>query len=85
MDSKDEIMRAIGRMEGTIAEGFKSTHQRLDTVNGRLGKHDDAISTLKIKLSYAKGRASIYAILVSSLISVGIGVAIFFITHHSNG
>lgn len=43
----DDVMLAIGRLEGKVDTGFGAINQRLDTVNSRLNKHDDKISGLQ--------------------------------------
>ena len=45
--SNESIERILGRLEGTITKGFEGVHQRLDTANGRLEKHDEKIGELE--------------------------------------
>lgn len=44
---KDEIMRAIGNLEGKVKTGFEGIHDRQDTTNGRLGKTEDRVGDLE--------------------------------------
>ena len=59
-DLHNEIMRAIGQLEGKIEEGFKATGQRLDGINGKVQRHDDKISEISNEQANLKGKATAY-------------------------
>lgn len=82
MERHDDIMRAIGMLEGTVTEGFKSTHQRLDVVNGRLGKHDEKIGKLESAESFRKGQMVFISLITGTVLSVVGGVIVYALTHH---
>lgn len=67
-ESHNEIMRAIGRIEG----GIQGINQRLDVVNGRLNKHSDKINELEKFSDQLTGKMTIVAAVV------GGGVAVFW-------
>lgn len=43
----DDVILAIGRLEGKVETGFDGVKQRLDYANGRLNKHDEKIQALQ--------------------------------------
>ena len=55
----NEISRAIGNLEGTVASGFKSMNKRLDKVNGTINSHDTRINKVESEQDKAKGVATI--------------------------
>ncbi len=52
MEEHNELNRTLGEILG----GVKGINQRLDVVNGRLGKHDDKIHTLESFMDNVTGR-----------------------------
>jgi hypothetical protein len=69
MESCDlnDVMRAIGKLEGSLASGFDAVNKRLDISNGRLNKHDEHISSLEETRSEAAGRSSAFSWTSSTL------------------
>lgn len=61
----NDIMRVLGNLEGKV-DGI---NERLDKVNGRLGKHDEAIATLTASDNYRKGQATLTAIIWSTVVT----------------
>ena len=43
-----KIAEELGKIRGSMNEGFKGVHQRLDSLNGKVSKHDDDIRSLQI-------------------------------------
>lgn len=66
----NEIMRAIGNLEGKI-DGI---NQRLDVSNGRLSKHDEKIQSLEISRGELKGGSKIFMMFVGA-----VGALIMFV------
>jgi len=60
-ENHDEILRAIGRLEGAMTEGFKAIHARQDVANGKLIKHDEKIDELESYRDQLKGRVAVIA------------------------
>jgi hypothetical protein len=61
---EDNINRALGRLEGKV----DAILHRLDDIGGTQTKHDDRISALE----HAHTRIKTYALVGSSLISIGV-------------
>ena len=61
MESCDlnDVMRAIGTLEGKLQEGFEGIHRRQDTTNGRLDKHDDRLGDLEGWKNQQVGRITV--------------------------
>jgi len=55
----NEIMRAIGQLEGKVEEGFKNTQQRLDAINGRVKENETKINKLQNEVIDIKSKAAI--------------------------
>jgi hypothetical protein len=79
MESNDDIMRAIGRLEGELQEGFSGIHTRQDITNGRIAKTEDRVSSLETSRAETVGWDKRSAIsrniiwgLIGSLISGGL-------------
>jgi len=64
-NAHNEIMRAIGNLEGKI-DGINF---RLDTLNGRVGKHDDKINIIESNQQYRRGQIVIIGAIVGGVIS----------------
>ena len=62
----NEIMRAVGRLEGKV-DGI---NQRLDGINGTLKNHDEKIGTLSNDVSQIKGKAAIIGSLFGAVAAV---------------
>ncbi|MCP6719749.1 MAG: hypothetical protein KJI72_00265 [Patescibacteria group bacterium] len=60
----NEIMRAIGHLEGTVKEGFKNTENHFKSINGKVERHDKEINALKTKATILWGGATLTAIAV---------------------
>lgn len=45
MTAKDDrqLVQDISELKGIVTEGFRAVHQRQDTANGKLSKHEDSI------------------------------------------
>lgn len=54
-ENHQEIMLAIGNLQGTV----NGINDRLDKVNGRLGKHDEQIANLRIEGAVGKTKIGI--------------------------
>lgn len=50
-----ELERRLTKMESNINSGFTGIHQRLDTLNGKVFKHDEWITDQRIHASEVKG------------------------------
>lgn len=55
----DQIMFMLGQMDGKL-DGINT---RLDTVNGRVGKHDESIISLRAYKDEANGKIKIIGII----------------------
>ena len=53
---EEEFERAIAGLTKAIEAGFAGTNSRLDKVNGRLDRHDEAIMDLQIERAKQLGR-----------------------------
>jgi hypothetical protein len=67
-----EVMRAIGNLEGTIKEGFKSMDSQFYVVGNRLNSHADKINVLEKSNDTMTGRLSI----ISGIFGLLGGVAV---------
>ena len=46
-EHKNDIMRAIGTLEGSVKTGFSGVHKRQDTANGRLSSTEKRVRELE--------------------------------------
>lgn len=58
-ENHDEILRAIGRIEGRMEGLDTKMTEGFSRINGRLGKHDDAIAALISTEDQRKGKSEI--------------------------
>lgn len=63
-----EMMRAIGRLEGKLEEGFKGVQTRQDIANHRVGKLEDRVNTLESDVAVSKGKLTV---IVSAITLLG--------------
>lgn len=78
----NDVMRAIGTLEGSVREGFEGIHRRQDITNGRIDKQDNRISILESTSAKETGRRSAYnwvGGLVYSGLALGAGILGSFI------
>jgi len=61
MSKTDDVMLAIGRLQGAIEEGFKNTDANFARINGSLGKQDGRIRTLETFKDQAAGKITVIA------------------------
>lgn len=47
-EHKEEIIRAIGQLEGKISVGFEGVHKRQDIANSRTNKLEERVNKLEI-------------------------------------
>jgi len=68
----NEIMRAIGRLEGKVEEGFKSTQQRLDAINGRVNEHDRKINKVQNEVTDIKSKAAVIGGVIGTFFALAV-------------
>ena len=74
-NNHDNMMMAIGQLQGQVSEGFKGVHQRQDNTNGQLKKHEDRINILEKSQDRADGLKMSWREILGWVTGVG-GVAI---------
>jgi hypothetical protein len=47
--SKDVIIERLDNLDKKVTEGFKGVHDRQDTANGKLIKHENSLVSLSVK------------------------------------
>lgn len=65
-----EIMRAIGRLEGKVEEGFRSTNGHLGTLNGKVADHERRLGILDVSDGQQNLKFGIIATVVGFVSSV---------------
>lgn len=73
-DTHNEIMLALGNLQGTVITGFDAITKRLDSLNGRVTKHDEQISEIRI----SDGKQNTKFALIGSVAGAVFGWAISF-------
>lgn len=67
-EAHNEIMIFLGRLDGKV-DGI---NQRLDTVNGRLGKHDKGIESLNLTRATQAGSQKVIALIWNTLVATAV-------------
>ena len=68
--SYNEIMRAIGNLEGTVTKGFESVDKNFTGVNKLLEKYDTDIDKLQEDSAQMKGKAAMIGGIIGGVISI---------------
>jgi hypothetical protein len=71
-DSKDfELGQQIAELKGVVNTGFAGVNQRLDTLNGRVGKHDELFGKVlgdeKFQAGVRKGISTFWGVVIAVL------------------
>jgi|26BtaG_2_1085354.scaffolds.fasta_scaffold00142_5 chromosome segregation ATPase len=85
LEDKDEIMRALGRLEGTVKTGVEAlksditdVKDRLDKQNGVIADNQEELKEIKSEQDQWKGRALGAGFVAGAIGSlIGIGLAIY--------
>jgi hypothetical protein len=66
-----ELGQQIAELKGNVDTGFKGVNQRLDFLNGRVGKHDELFGKIlgdeKYQAGIRKGVSTFWAVVVTIL------------------
>ena len=67
----NEIMHALGNLEGSIDKGFGAVNQRLDTINGKIINHDERLRRTEISLATINAKTAMIGGVVGFIVSIG--------------
>lgn len=66
----NEIMRAIGNLEGTQKQILTEMRNGFRRINGAVNEHEKRINTLENDNAYRKGQSAVISFFVSLAVSV---------------
>jgi hypothetical protein len=80
-----DLAQQIARLEGVVNTGFEGVNRRLDTLNGRVGKHDELFGKIlgdeKYQAGTRQGIVTSWKV-VFALVTITLGIlAIIFGPH----